>query len=767
MSVTTANRVQESPEAHPAAPLRKVKAAFLSTYVPRRCGIATFTNDLYHAVVAASGDSLGHQVVAINGPGPDRYEYPAEVTFELHRDRLDDYQRAADYVNFSDADVLCVQHEFGIFGGEGGLHLVRLLRGVRKPVVTTLHTILPDPEPHYRRGLLAAANWSNLLVCMTQHSRHLLIENYGIDPARVEVIPHGAPPLPARQPAALRKRLNLGDRHVLMTFGLLGPGKGIQTALEAVALAARKHPDITYLVVGATHPEIKRAHGEEYRMRLQRRVVELGLRERVIFYNQYISQDELSDFLRLSDIYVIPYPNLSQAVSGTLSYAMAMGCAVVSTPFLHAKEVLGDGRGILAPPGDPQALAEALLELLDSPTKIETYKSAARDYGRQIAWPQIGKAYLELFQRVQEVYEHTIRVEQAARPLVSEETVVEPVFDHMRRLTDDTGILQHALCRIPNRFHGYCTDDNARALYVAVMNQERLDEQSMGHLTSRYLGFMHFAQREDGRFHNFMNYQRQWTDDIGSNDSQGRSVWVLGASLALMPDPFDHMLAKQLFDRALPAARELTSPRARAYAMLGMAAYLQRFPEATDVRRALADHAAALAEGYRQTARDGWRWFEEVMTYANAKLPQALLAAGAMLQNREHLAVGRDALNFLTDQVLADDHFSLIGNQGWLAQGKPKPPFAQQPIDAAALVAAYHTAAWVLEDDRFLGLARKALNWFLGANDLRVALYDSGNGGCCDGLEASGASINQGAESTLACLKAISLMADPTNTRLL
>ncbi len=745
----------------------RVSTAFLATYVPRQCGIATFTRDLYGAIRTATDTTARHRVIAVNGPGSERFEYPGEVGFEMHRDRLDDYQRAADFINFSDVDIVSIQHEFGIFGGEAGMHLLRLLRSLRKPTVATLHTVLRDPEPHYRRGLMALAHWANVLVTMTQHSRQILIEQYGLDPARVEVIPHGTPPLPDSRPRDIKARYNIAGRPVLLTFGLLGPGKGVENALYAMAKVARKHPEIIYLVVGATHPEVKRLHGEDYRLKLQRIVKELGLRQNVLFYNQYLSQEELVDFLRMCDIYVIPYPNLEQVVSGTLAYALAMGTAVVSTPFLHAREVLVDGRGLLVEPGNAEAMADALTGLLDQPERIDAMKSKALVYGRETSWPEVGKHYTRLFDRVLNVYSQTIRVQQAARPIVATETVVEPRFDHMRRLTDDTGILQHAIYRTPNRFHGYSTSDNARALQVAVMNQDALDALHMGHLTSRYLGFLHYAQREDGQFHNFMNYKRQWLDDVGSEDSQGRALSALGTTVNAMRDPLDRLLAKQMFDRALEPVRRLHAPQARAHVVMGLASYLQHYPEAANVRRILAEHAAALAELYSQTHRPDWHWFEPTLTSANAKLCEAMLLAGEVLENPAYRTIGVDSLRFLTDQTLEDDHFSFVGNQGVLEPGRPKPPFGQQPVEAGDMTSAYRVAARILDDDTYLILARKALDWFLGANDLHVTLYDLANGGCCDGLEATGANLNQGAESTLSCLKAITLLGDPNNRKLL
>ena len=754
------------PVGSPAPDAVGTSVAFVSTYVPRRCGIATFTRDLYQAI-ADTAPADGHVVVAIDGPGSARFEYPNEVGFVMHRDRPADYQQAADYINFSDADVVCVQHEFGIFGGDGGMHLAHLLRRLRKPVIATLHTVLEEPKPQYRDGMMTLANWSNMLVTMTQHSRQLLIENYGIDPARVEVIPHGAPPVPKTPPKDLKTRFDLAGRHVLLTFGLLGPGKGIETAIEAVAAAAKTHPDITYLIVGATHPEVKRRQGEAYRLRLQRQVSDLGIRENVAFYNQYLSKAELVDFLRMCDIFLIPYPDLGQAVSGVLSYAMAQGCAVVSTPFLHAREALSDGRGVLVQPNDPEGMGQALEQILSDPGQVEALKGKSLAYGRSIVWPEIGKSYAQLFEHVHDVYAETIRIKQAVKPIVTTEIVVEPEFDHMRRLTDDTGILQHAMYRMPNRFHGYCTDDNARALQVALINQEPLADMGMGNLTSLYLSFLHFAQREDGRFHNFMSYQRQWLDDVGSDDCQGRAVYSLGLAMTCMRDPLDRLLAKQLFDRSVPILHEIHSPRSRAYTMLGLASYLQACPENAEARRLLAEHAAALAELYARFHKHGWLWYEDIMTYANAKLPEAMLTAGTLLENTQYRTIGVDTLHFLTDQVLEGDHFSLIGNQGWLEPGKTKAPFDQQPIDAAVLVSAYRTAALILDDDQYTALARKALDWFLGANDLRMRLYDFGTGACSDGLQAAGVSLNQGAESTLSCLKAISLMGDPMNPRLI
>ena len=740
--------------------VRCTSAAFVATYVPRRCGIATFTHDLYRAVQGAT-ETDGHIVVAINGPGSERFDYPDDVGFVMHRDRPDDYERAADFINFSDADVVCVQHEFGIFGGRGGMHLTNLLRRLRKPVICTLHTILEDPEPQYRRGMMSLANWSNVLVTMTQHSRRVLIENYGIDPARIEVIPHGAPPVPASEQQDLKKRFDMAGRHVLLTFGLLGPGKGIETAISAVAMAAKKHPDITYLIVGATHPEVKRRQGEDYRLKLQRMVADLNIRPNVVFYNEYVSKTKLVDFLQMCDIFLIPYPNLGQAVSGTLSYAMAQGCAVVSTPFLHAKEVLADGRGVLVEPDDAAGMGQALGGLLADTDRIESLKARSLAYGRTIVWPAVGKAYAKLFDQVRSVFAETIRIEQATKPIVTTEAVVEPKFDHLCRLTDDTGVLQHATYRMPNRFHGYCTDDNARSLLVALLNQNRLDDLGLGQLTGRYLSFLHFAQRKDGKFHNFMSYQREWLDDVGSDDCQGRAVWSMGSAMISARDPLDRLLAKHVFDRAMPVQPTIKSPRARAYSMLGLGSYLHACPENAEARRQLAEHAAALAALYDSTQRPGWLWYEDVMAYANAKLPEAMILSGVLLENRKYKTIGLDTLRFLTDQVLDGDHFSLIGNEGWLTPGNAKAPFDQQPIDAAALVSAYLTAAAMLEDDQYVPLARKALDWFLGDNDLGMRLYDFGNGGCSDGLEASGVSLNQGAESTLCCLIAISLMGDP------
>lgn len=759
-SILTRSRASGAKQPHKS----NVAVAFVATYVPRQCGIGTFTHELQQAV--RQNTAVDHTVVAINGPGPERFDYPEEVGFEIHRDHLDDYQRAADFINFGDADVVCVQHEFGIYGGDAGTHLMRLLRNLRKPVVTTLHTIIADPEPRFRRALTAVANWSNMLVTMTQHGRSILIEKYGIDPSRIEVIPHGAPLMPKGEPTDLRARFNVGNRHVLLTFGLLGPGKGIETALRAVAAAAYKHPDITYFIVGATHPEVKRQEGEAYRLRLQRLARELNIRQNVVFYNRYVSNEELIDFLRICDIYVIPYPNLTQTTSGTLAYAMALGNAVISTPFAHAKEALADGRGILVDPNDPQGLGEVLVNLLDEPQRIEELKQRAVEHSRHTVWPEVGRRYVELFERVRSVYVQTVRVEQSAKPILSTDTVVEPRFDHMLRLTDDTGILQHAVYRTPNRAHGYCTDDNARALQVALISQAKLDELKMGHLTSLYLSFLHFAQRDDGLFHNFMNYQRQWLDDAGSADCQGRAIKAVGLAVVVLRDPLDRLLARQMFDRAVQASRSLTSLRARAYTIAGLSAYLRDNPEATDIRRLLALHAAALADAYRQTHGPGWLWYEGTMTYDNARLPEAMLLAGVMLDSPEYRGIGMDTLKFLTDQVLEGDHFSLIGNEGWLTRNQPKARFSQQPIDAAALVAAYRMAALVVEDDQYLALARKAMDWFLGANDQRVSLYDPGTGGCSDGLGADSINVNQGAESTLCCLKAIGLLADPANARL-
>lgn len=737
--------------------LKPLRIAFVSTYPPRQCGIATFTQDLLTAISGLYGDVLADeaqgylQVVAMHrGAGPLRY--PPEVRFEV-RDHLEgDYLDAAEYLNLSPVDVISLQHEYGIFGGEEGSHILELLENLRKPVVTTLHTVLSSPNPAQREVLREVAEHSTLLVAQTGKSAEMLREIYGVPGEKTVVIYHGAPDVPFLDPAYYKDQFQAEGRPVILTFGLLSPNKGIEYAIEALPPVVERFPEVLYFVVGATHPEVKRHYGERYRLSLEERVKQLGLQENVVFHNRYVSLEELIKFLVAADIYLAPYLVREQAVSGTLTYALATGKAIVSTPSWFAEEMLAEGRGILVPFRDSGAISSALLELLSDEGKRDRMRKLAYQFGRRMVWREVAAQYAEVFQRA--ILEHTRRRRAPFRGFRLH-TLPEVDLSHLRRLTDDTGILQHAVYTVPDRRFGYTTDDNARALLVTLLHWELYQDKGIWPLMHTYFSFLHHALDWDrGSFRNLLTYERRFSEELDSADAQGRAIWALGSAVAARIPEDLLELSIAMFKATLPTWRELEAPRAASFAILGGIRYLERFPGDTEVRNAVLGLVRRLYGLFREHGTPDWPWPEDLLTYDNARLPQALIAAGKALGDRALIEQGLESLRWLIE-IQTDPkggHLSLIGNQGWYERGKERARFDQQPVDAAALVDACYEAALATDDPRWFEEMDKALFWFLGRNDLSAMLYDFTTGGCYDGLQPTGVNKNQGAESTVSWL---------------
>lgn len=762
------------------------RECFVGTYPPRECGIATFTYDLRRAVCALRAESQPDVIALTNTSAnshsvrSDNYSYPPEVVFEIRQQRLSDYRLAAEYVNLSGVEVVNVQHEFGIFGGPEGRYLTEFLKGLRKPVVTTLHTVLAEPQPGYLDSLRRVAALSDHLVVLNSRAIPILQDLYGVPAEKVTLIHHGVPDVPFVDPNYYKDKFGVEGRLVILTFGLLSRNKGIELMLEALPAVVRTHPEVVYLVLGATHPEVRRNDGEEYRLWLQRRVRELKLEDHVIFYDRYVELSELLEFIGACDIYVTPYQSREQIVSGTLAYAVGMGKAVVSTPYLYAEELLAEGRGALVGFGDYGALSETLCRLIENQAERHQMRKRAYEYGRQMIWPEVGRRYLELFARVASEYQP----KPTARPLTTlasaQAELPEIRLAHLRRLTDDTGIIQHATCGVPDRRHGYSTDDAARALVVALLHHHQSGDESVIDLAARYLSFLQYAQLPDGHFHNLMNYRREFLDERGSEDTLGRALWGLGTTVALAPDDGMRALARQMFERAL-GVLELEHPRAMAYAICGLYNFLEHYDGAAQVRRKLVDLADRLAEIYAANAESAecgktiesasknepqfpnrtppstlrlphssqWRWFGDDVTYANAKMPQAMLLAFRVTGDERFRRTGLESLDFLLELTCRDGHFDFVGNQGWYRRGGERAVFGQQPIEAAYTAEACLTAYEVTGEPRYLELARAAAEWLLGRNRLGARLYDFTTGACADGLDPQGVSLNQGAESVI------------------
>jgi len=733
------------------------RIAFIGNYLPRQCGIATFTTDLCEAIAAEYSETT-----CIALPVNDveaGYTYPARVRFELTEKDIDSYRRAADFLNINSVDLVCLQHEYGIFGGQAGSHILALLRELRMPIVTTLHTILRDPDSDQRRVFEEVAALSDRLVVMSERGAEFLQAVYRVLPEKIDLIPHGIPDVPFVDPSFHKDLFGVEGKIVLLSFGLLSANKGIENVIAALPTIVARYPNVVYMILGATHPHVKRLDGETYRLSLQWQAQAKGVEGQVIFYNRFVSLEELVEFIGAADIYITPYLNPAQIVSGTLAYTLGAGKAVISTPYWYAEEMLAEERGMLVPFRDPAALAEQVIHLLDNEAKRHAMRKRAYQFGREMIWPQVAHRYMESFERARAERRHFTPPGFTVKPLDKRPGELPPLkLDHLRHMTDETGMLQHALFTVPNYREGYTTDDNARALMVSTLLEE-LGNAEAFELATRYLAFLWYAlHAETGRFRNFMDYQRRWLEGSGSDDSHGRALWALGTVLGRSNTPGLQSMAGRAFEQALPAILDTTSPRAWAFALIGIHEYLRRYSgdrRASQVREELAGRLLIL---YQSNRSDAWRWYEDGLTYCNAALPQAMLMCGQWIPNNAMTEAGLESLSWLADLQRADvagGHFVPIGSNGFYQRGGERARFDQQPVEAQAMVSACLEAYRATSDKRWRKEARRAFEWFLGRNDLNLPIYDPTTGGCRDGLHPDRPNENQGAESTLAFLQAL------------
>jgi glycosyltransferase involved in cell wall biosynthesis len=749
---------------HDPSAIRKV--AFLGDYLPRKCGIATFTTDL-RCAVAAVFPAIQCPVVPVNDLA-EGYDYPAEVRFEIAEQDLPSYLRAADFLNISDVDVLCVEHEFGIFGGPAGSHVLALLRELRMPIVTTLHTVLREPNAEQRRVMRDLIRLSTRLVVMSERGREFLRDVYQAPVIKIDLIPHGIPDMPFADPNYFKDEFAVAGKQVLLTFGLLSPNKGIEFALRALPDIIREFPNVVYIVLGQTHPNLLREEGEAYRLTLERLAKDLGVQKHVVFFNRFVELEELMRFIGAADIYLTPYLTEAQITSGTLAYAFGAGNAVVSTPYWHAAELLTEERGKLVPFRDAKAIATAVVELLrDDPLRHSMRKNAYK-LGRDMVWSRVAQLYVKSFEQARHDHSFVGRKSSPIKTLDEQPgQLPELKLDHLFRMSDSTGIFQHASFTVPNFAEGYCTDDNARALVLALM-LKRLGQGSprIGECATAYTAFLNHAfDRDRQRFRNFMSFDRRWVEQAGSEDCHGHALWALGLCVAQAGHGSFQMLAAQLFEQALPAAADFVSPRAWAFTLIGIDEYLRRLSgdrRVTQFRELL---TAKLMQRYADAADEEWHWFEDTVSYANAKLSHALILSGRCMNNSTLLDLGIKSLRWLIKiQISEAGSFRPVGSNGFYPRGKERALFDQQPIEAQATVSACIEAYQATNDAFWIAEARRAFEWFLGRNDLGLALYDATTGGCRDGLHMDRLSQNQGAESTLAFLLALAEMQALQNT---
>ena len=748
------------PHAKPSMPSR---IAVVGNYLPRHCGIATFTTDLCSAISAEYGTA---RLLALPvNDTEEGYDYPARVRWSLAQDEVKSYQDAAAFLNFNNIDMVCLQHEYGIFGGPAGSHILHLLRGLKMPVVTTLHTVLREPDPNQLMVMEEIVELSDRLIVMSQLSSQFLQEIFKVPGSKIDMVPHGVPDLPFLDPNFFKDRFGVEGKAVLLTFGLLSPNKGIENVIQALPQILSKHKNVVYIVAGATHPHILRREGDKYRASLQALAKEIGVESQVIFHDRFVTPEEMVEFIGAADIYITPYRHEAQVVSGTLAYALGAGKAIISTPYWHAIELLDDRRGALVPFQNPNAIAQKAIELLDTPAIRHAMRKRAYQFAREMVWKRVAQGYMQSFSRVRSDLMESPKVQFSARMTQkSLDHLPELNLDHFNRMTDDTGMLQHSIFTIPNRREGYTTDDNARALIFAVQLGQTEKHQlgkvdpSTETLALCYSAFLeHAFNPAKGRFKNFLRYDRRWNEPVGSEDSHGRALWALGTILGRSQDQGLRGAAGRLFEFSLPAVLEFTSPRAWAYTLLGIQEYLTSYPGDRDAQKMRSALSGRLLEMYESIRRSDWKWFENVLAYGNARLPQALLLVGGACSDDRMVSAGLESLDWLsqTQHCEINHHFVPIGSQGFYHQDGEKARFDQQPVEAAGAVSACLQAYRVTGDSRWRRGAWSAFNWFLGDNDLQLPLYDCVTGGCRDGLHPDRANENQGAESTLSFLMAL------------
>ncbi|MBS4056661.1 MAG: glycosyltransferase [Bacteroidales bacterium] len=735
-----------------------MKVICIGNYPPRQCGIATFTENLVQAIIQAAGihtTPLNLEVIAMNDP-EQSYPYPYIVSHSINDQAKQKYVEMADYINASGADICLLQHEFGIYGGESGLLILSLLRRLRVPIVTTFHTVLEKPGFHQLEVMKKIAGYSSRIVIMNGLAIRLLTDVYQVPVAKIIRIQHGVPDFEAAVSKLSPRPEAWVNRKIMLTFGLIGRSKGIETVIRAMPQIAEKHPEILYVVLGKTHPHVVRYAGEEYREYLMKLTNDLGMTDHVQFMDQYTSEIELMSLLKAADLYVTPYLNKAQITSGTLSYAVSGGCAVLSTPYWHAEELLAENRGVLFGFGNSPELATHVIHLLDNPKELNKLQQNAFNYGKTITWPLIGYAYVSLFSQV-----IALQKLPPTTPLKDQQRQYPEIdLSHLKRMTDDTGLLQHARSCVPHYKTGYCLDDNARALIVSLMEWNRTHDRKLIRQINKYLAYINFMQQKDGSYKNYLTFSRLAFEDDHSDDTLGRTIWALGYLVRHAPVDALFYAGLELFNQSLPQLEKLRYARGYANSILGLYHYSKRFPDQEKMLHLSNQLATHLCEQFKRISHGNWHWFEETITYDNGMIPASLYKAYQLTGNREFFEVAEKSREFLELKCFPNAWLSLVGNRRWLMMDADYELFAQQPIDAMAMVYMYASAYDATGNIAHIQKLITAFDWFFGENDLNLPLYDPTTGGCMDGIEEFCINRNQGAESTISYLLA-RLLAEP------
>jgi glycosyltransferase involved in cell wall biosynthesis len=732
-----------------------MKIAYISTYPPRECGIATFNNNLMKAISSNFPKrkellQSGFVVAVNDSDSLQEYEYPEEVKYVIRQNHQKDYIRAANYINTSNVDACIMEHEFGIYGGESGIYILPLLKRLEKPLISILHTVLKDPSYVQKIIVREIAEQSSKIIVMSNRAVEFLTEIYDIPVEKIQIIEHGVPDLEAPENNEVKNLASFKNHRVLLTFGLISRNKGLETVIKALPKIVEQHPDVMYVILGNTHPGVLKNSGEEYRDYLKSLAAKLNVSQHLSFINKFVTDEELINYLTAAEIYVTPYLNEAQITSGTLSYAVGAGAAVVSTPYWHAAELLAHNRGRLFDFRDDTQLAAIVNELLSDNDALMELKENAYEYGLHLRWPQIGAEFIKAAQDSCLAQDFSAKV--LRNSIVDPEILPKFSLAHVQRLTDDTGIVQHAKYGIPNLKEGYCLDDNSRALIMALMAYQRNKSKEAFDLLPIYLSYIHYMQRDDGNFRNFLSFSRQYLDEVGSEDSFGRTIWALGYLIGCAANNSYQEFAIELFRKSIPHFEALEHIRGKANTIIGICNYLKVFPTDEGMVQILVKMTTPLMEAYKQHKTDDWDWFEDSMTYDNAILPLALLHSYEITGDEKVKKVALATMQFLDRLTLSNGYLSPVGNEGWYHRGGNFPVYDQQAIETMAMVLMNFQAYQVFREPEYIEKMFLSYRWFLGENSLRAPLYDHETKGCCDGLLPTGINRNQGAESTLAYL---------------
>ncbi|MBI2499056.1 glycosyltransferase [Candidatus Woesearchaeota archaeon] len=713
---------------------------YFSSYPPRECGIATFTRDLTTAMDKRFNPSLKSSVLAINDNGSSIYNYGKDVINQLDESDMEHYIDKAKEINQNEnIKLVCIQHEFGLFGGEYGDYIIPFLETLTKPVVVNFHSVLPNPDEQRKKVVRAIAKRCSSILVMVETGKRILHEQYEVEKAKIRVIPHGVPTIEKISTDIIKEELGLKNRIILSTFGLLSRGKGIEYVIRALPDIVSKYPDFLYLIIGETHPQVRKHEGERYRLRLIRLVKKLGLRNHVKFYNKYLTLKEIIKYLQATDIYINSTLDPDQITSGTVSYALGAGKAIISTPSLYSKEVLSNRHGILVPFKTPKSITDAILNLLSNPELKKEIENNSYLYGQKMIWPNVANSYLKVYKNIVDISEN-----------VGLKKLPNIKLDHLKNLTDDVGIVQHSKFSVKDSSTGYTLDDNSRALIVISKYNELFNDKLSKDLINKYLSLIYFTQKRKGTFHNLVSYRKKFLDRKGSEDSFGRAVWATGTLIA-NNNIYENVraLAKEIFNKAKDI--KLKSPRSKAFYILGLYEYYKKYKE-TWILEKIKQFANDLIQLYQDESSKDWNWFEKRITYSNGRLCEALFLAYDLLKDKKYLKVAEESLNFLTEIVIKEDRLILVGHNGWFNQNGKRAYFDQQPVDASSMVDVYLVAHKITNNKEYYHDALLSFNWFLGRNLLNRPVYDEVTGGCFDGLGEGYINLNQGAESTLAYL---------------